>query len=305
MTNARPSERASVIVALNPHAHDLGAVMDAWDRQAEAGEYEVIVVDNGARPSAGADYARHRDAHPGTPVRLVDGSAPGRAALNNAGVRASRGSLLMFVADDFVPSRMLVAAHRRFHACHAAPVVGVGGSFYGDRYRDDPFRRWMEDSGTLYGFPFPLAALRFQDGYFFVGNASMSRATHEAIGAFDERFHHDLFDDYEYSRRIRARGVRTRYVPRAFAWHDHEVTLEERLVAMGRLGEAVRTYEHGGDDAGPLAWLTTQSIEVLEAELAKEGRDPGAIATIGSRKRRWELEMAVAFLRSYHAAAPM
>jgi hypothetical protein len=39
----------SVIVALNPHDHAMGPVLDAWGRPAAAGPFEVIVVDSGAR----------------------------------------------------------------------------------------------------------------------------------------------------------------------------------------------------------------------------------------------------------------
>ena len=39
----------SVIVALNPHDHAMGPVLDAWADQQAAGPFEVIVVDSGAR----------------------------------------------------------------------------------------------------------------------------------------------------------------------------------------------------------------------------------------------------------------
>ena len=289
---------ASVIVALNPHDHAMGPVLDAWADQQEAGPFEVIVVDGGARADAGADVASHTARRPATPVRIVEASRTGRAAANNAGVRASRGELIVFVADDFRPSPGLVAAHRRFHAFAPSSAVGVGAAYFEDAYRHDLFRRWMEDGGLGFGVAFPTAAIEWRDDYFYVGNSSMRRATLDRIGPFDERYRYDLFDDFEFSLRLRAAGIPTRFVPRAVAWHDHEYTIESRVESITRLGEAARDFESTG--AGPRPWanVTGQSVERLEAELDALP-STGVIADMG---RRWKLLLTIAFLRGYGAA---
>ena len=293
---------ASVVVAINPHDEPFRPMLDGWAAQADAGDYEVIVVDNGARPGVREAYAAHRDAFPASPVRRIEVDVVGRAASNNAGVRESRGDLVVFVADDFRPGRTLVAAHRRFHALATTPAVGVGPGYFGSDHRDDPFLRWMEDSGMIYGIAFPLAAIEWRPGFVFVGNASMARATYEAVGAFDERFKHDLFDDFEWSMRLRDRGIPTRYVPRAFAWHDHDVTLPYRLESTRRLGEAVRIYETGWQGPRPWGGLTDLAVEPIEAELAAERAKGDVAGTIGERAKRWQLEMTLAFLHGYRSS---
>lgn len=291
----------SVVVAVNPHDHAMGPVLDAWADQREAGALEVLVVDTGARPDLGAAVAEHRERRPGTPVRCIDAPGAGRAAANNAGVRASRGDLVAFVADDFRPSPGLVAAHRRFHAYAAASAVGVGPAYFEHGHREDPFRRWMEDGGMGFGVAFTLAAIDWRGDYFYVGNASMRRATFERIGAFDERYRHDLFDDWEFSLRLQAAGLATSLVPRAYAWHDHEYSIETRIEATERLGEAARQFEATGPGPRPWAPFTELPAEALERELAalppENGDEP-----IGERKHRWKLRLTLAFLRGYGAA---
>ena len=299
--NERVPGLVSVIVALNPHDHAMGPVLDAWADQQAAGPYEVIVVDGGARTDLREDAAAHVARRPATPVRIVDVSTPGRAAANNAGVRASRGELIVFVADDFRPSLGLVAAHRRFHAFAPASAVGVGGSYFEHDRRNDMFRRWMEDSGFGFGVAFPIAGIEWRDDYFYVGNASMRRETLERIGPFDERYRYDMFDDFEYSMRLRAAGIPTRFVPRAVAWHDHEYTFESRVEASTRMGEAARDFESTG--AGPRPWapVTGQSVETLEAELgALPATGNGEV--MGDMTRRWKLLLTIAFLRGYGSA---
>jgi GT2 family glycosyltransferase len=292
---------ASAIVAINPHDEPFRPTLDAWAAQAEAGDYEVLVVHNGSRPGVRADYDAHRAAIPSTPVRLLEVDVVGRAAANNAGVRAARGDLVLFVADDFRPAPTLVAAHRRFHAHGTTPAVGVGAGFFAPRHREDAFRRWMEDSGMIYGMAFPLAAFDWRQGFFYVGNSSMTRATFDAVGPFDERFRHDLFDDFEWSRRLRARGIPTRYVPRAFAWHDHEVTFEYRLQATERLGEAVRLYERTWEGPRPWGELTSLDPATIAAALA-QAETGDRNGTIAASARRWQYAMTLAFLRGYRDA---
>lgn len=208
----------------------------------------------------------------------------------------------MFVADDFSPTRGLVAAHRRFHALLDAPAAGIGPGYYPAAYRDNALHRWLEDDGINFGVAFPIAAFQWNDGYFFVGNASIARATFERVGAFDERFRHDLFDDFEFSLRLRASGVPTRFVPRAIAWHDHKVSLDYRIVGTRRLGEAAALYETTTPGPWPWSTLTAQTIEAFEAAEEAELRKPATPATIGTMRRRWLIAFDLAFLRGYHAA---
>ncbi len=292
---------ASAIVALNPHDHDLGPVLDAWASQVAAGDYEVIVAHDGCRATLESEYARHRLRHPATPVRIATSAASGRAASNNAGVRASRGDLLLFVADDFRPSAGLVAAHRSFHGAIGRSAVGIGPGWFEASKRADPFIRWLEDSGWIWGIVFASARLRWHDRMFYVGNASLPRALFEATGEFDERYRHDLFDDWEFGQRLAAAGHATHFVPRAIAWHDHDVALDERLVAARRVGECAAAYE--GALAGLPRWtdVGASSIGELEGALRTVVRRAGATGSFADRALVWKTQIALAFARGYES----
>jgi len=295
---------ASAIVALNPHDHDLVHVLDAWAAQVSAGDYEVIVVHDGCRPTLASEYARHRLRHPGTPVRVVASEAPGRAASNNAGVRASRGDLLLFVADDFRPSAGLLAAHRAFHDANGRPAVAIGPGYFEASKRADPFIRWLEDSGRIWGFAFASARLQWPSGVFYVGNASLPRTVFDQAGGFDERYRHDLFDDWEFGQRLAAAGHATHFVPRAIAWHDHDVTLAERLVAARRMGECVAAYERTRPGRAPWPEMGTVSIEELERLQRTIAQRAEATGSFADRALAWKTELALAFARGYAAGEP-
>jgi GT2 family glycosyltransferase len=230
----------SVVVALNPHQNDLALVFDSYIGQTGAGTFEVIVVDGGGRDHAERTYDDHRGRFPKTPVRLLKIDGIGRAAANNVGAQAARSRLLLFIGDDFVPGPTLVRAHIELHRniLHGA-VAGIGPSYFPESLRGDPFRCWLEDSGLLFGVPFRLAAAHWPRAFFYAGNSSISRATYDRLGGFDDALH-DTGDDFDFGLRLRAAGGVSHFLPKALAWHDHPLTLSERADALRFSGERAR-----------------------------------------------------------------
>jgi GT2 family glycosyltransferase len=292
---------ASVIVALNPHDADPRALFSAYRAQTTAA-FEVIVVDGGARPDFAPAYAEHVRAFPDTPIRTITVPAPGRAAANNAGARAARAELLVFVADDFVPDPTLVRAHVKFHRHRATPAVGIGPAYFPAELRADPFCRWLEDSGQLFGVPFRVAEHRWPRQFFYAGNASLDRALFERAGGFDSAFAHDAYDDHEFGLRLAALGVASHFVPKAAAWHDHRLTFEERTEAMRRAGVAARHVEARDPQRLEHA-LARRALAELEAAVARTRAALAREATSASRSDYYVAAMNLAFARGYHESA--
>jgi GT2 family glycosyltransferase len=231
-----PPKQATVVIAVSDHG-DLGGVLDALEAQT-AGEdaFEVIVANSGiALPlEAAAALARPRR----IPVRAVD-AAGGRAAAWNRGIAVATGELTILLSDDFLPAPELVEQHLRCHQRDPAPeLVGIGPSRFPDTIRADPFARWIEDSGHLFGVSFPTLIDQLPEGWFYCANTSAKRSFLLEAGGFDERFRDDCCDDAELGRRLLARGMRTAYLPGALAIHEHPLTLRERQDALRRAGRA-------------------------------------------------------------------
>ncbi len=293
----------SVIVALNPHHNDLELVFDAYLGQtADAASFEVIVVSGGARDHVDRIYDEHSSRFPRTPVRLLNVDGNGRAAANNAGAQASRSDLLLFVGDDFIPAPTLVRAHIELHRnLVRGTAVGIGPSFFPDALRLDPFRCWLEDSGQLFGVPFRLAAAHWPRKFFYAGNASIDRELLDRVGGFDAALH-DTGDDFEFGLRLSPTGVFSHFLPKALAWHDHAVTLPERLEAHRHSGERARNIiaRHGEIaqwdkfQALPLADFATVALDAEERHRA--------VSTPVSRIARYEALLDLAFAEGYHSA---
>jgi GT2 family glycosyltransferase len=297
--------QASVIVALNPHDNDPERVLDGYLRQtAQANSFEVVVVNGGARDTATQVFAEHRRAFPATPVRLVEIEGAGRAAAHNAGVRAAQSDLLVFVADDFIPSTTLVRAHTEFHRdLGGTTAVGIGPAYFVDGLRDDPFRCWLEDSGCLFGVPFGFAEPTWPTSFFYVGNASLMRPLFDRLGGFDETFHHDLVDDFDFGLRLNRAGVRSHFLPKAVAWHDHMLTLAERVEALRRSGEAARyVNERHGSIPQWQAIIGAPLGDLIASARRAEEREQSD-STPDTRAGRYKALLDLAFAQGYHGSA--
>jgi len=289
------NELASVIVAVNPHDYDFSVVLDGWAAQVGAGAFEVVVAHDGRRRDLEGEVERHRSRHPGSPVRCVRADAMGRGALNNAGVRASRGGLLIFSADDSRAAPGFVAAHRAFHARLDRPGVGVGPIWFLREQRDTPFRRWLEDSGENYGFALSHGAVAWQPGFFFVGNASLRRDVYDAVGGFDDRFPYDMHEDHLFGQTLLEAGYRMTALPRAYALHDHPVDFPERCEAMRRLGETSLLF---GGRFAELARVKVDGPADLEALRARDraaAAEAAGTTALDAWRRRWRAGFDLAY----------
>lgn len=295
---------ASVIIALNPHENDLARLLEAYRNQTLAiSSFEIIMVNGAARQEAAGVHADLLRAHPSMPVRLLQIEGRGRAAANNAGARAARSNLLVFVADDFIPSTTLVRAHVEFHRCAAALAVGIGPAYFVEALRQDPFRRWLEDAGQLFGMPFRMAANKWAGEFFYTGNASMQRSLFDEVGQFDEAFEYDMIDDFEFWLRLKRSGAYTHFLPKACAWHDHDLTLEDRVEVQRRCGSAALRLcaRHG-----PIAqWsaLCEQPLEELAIAARRAQEQDRLASTEQTRAARFRSLLNLAFAEGFHAAA--
>jgi GT2 family glycosyltransferase len=293
---------ASVIIALNPHENDLARLLEAYGHQtAPVASFEIILVNGGARWDAAEAYAQLRRSLPRLPLRLLKIGRPGRAAANNAGARAAQSELLLFIADDLIPCTTLVRAHIGFHRHVAARAIGIGPAYFADAMRQDPFRRWLEDSGALFGIPFRMAANKWAAEFFYAGNASMQRTLFEEAGGFDEEFEHDLVEDFEFSLRLRRLGACSHLLPKARAWHDHELTLADRVEVQRRCGIAARqVYARHGRIAQWTA-LCEQPLEALLFAARRAEQHEALASTPETRAVRFQALLNLAFAQGFHA----
>jgi len=188
-----------VVPAFNEEAsiaRTLAALQEAATSLAEP--FEILVVDD-ASSDRTAGIAEHCGA------RVIAVSHRHIAATRNAGARAARGELLLFVdADTLVNSAVVRAAV----AAMRAGAVGGGAlvSF------DEPIPAWARRVLVL--LRFTMRTLRWAAGCFLF----CTRAGFDAVGGFDQRFY----------------GAEEIVMSRALKRVGRFVVLRESVVSSGR-----------------------------------------------------------------------
>jgi GT2 family glycosyltransferase len=251
--------------------------------------------------------------HPGTPIpahldagelhlRQIDsGVYGGRAAAFNRGIREARADLVVLLAHDFVPCQGFLAAHLSAHESDPRPdFAAIGPAIFPPELRDSPFRRWLEDSGALFGVPFTSSQPPPPD-FFWCANTSLKRRHLLADDLFDERLSLTAWDDYELGLRLRARGTEIRWVPEAMAIHEHPVTVAERRDVMQDAGISAARFDakyprahawHSGTDPNTPSLRTEAMAQWARLRHALSHRESDA-------HTYFEKTLRAAFLRGY------
>ncbi|MFO0931292.1 MAG: glycosyltransferase [Planctomycetota bacterium] len=236
------------VAADGTKSSSLPLVLEALAREASGrADVEVVLVDG---RDGGSPVARP----PGAPdrVRVVRAAGAHRGAMRNVALAQTTAPLVWWLGDDMVPGPGCLDAHLAAHAADGrGDLVVVGPAWFPPALRDDPFRRWLEDDGALFGVSFTRPDPR-RDGFFYGANTSMSRAQLARAGPFRADFDGPVLDDDEMGRRLRALGARIVYVPEAFATHEHPVTWAERRASVRAHGRAAAVRDATAD--APVRW---------------------------------------------------
>ncbi|MCA9800947.1 MAG: glycosyltransferase [Cyanobacteria bacterium HKST-UBA02] len=192
--------------------------------------FEVILIDgfNSREFESDVESVVTRDDF-NLQLRAFRSKNVGRSAGHNLAIRLARSELLIFLAGDFIPGRSYVEAHLNFHQNQPdRRVVGIGRGLFPDDLRNTEFRRWLEDSGSLFGISFNSESGQVPSDFFYAGNSSAKTEFISAVGLFDEDFPDDAWDDFEIGIRMNQCGMQALLVEGADCPHQHPLTFKER-----------------------------------------------------------------------------
>jgi GT2 family glycosyltransferase len=223
--------KASVIVPTLNRARLLARLLPSFATQEADEPYEVIVVDNGSRDATRQVVcdAGRRWPH----VRLVEEPRRGAAQARNAGARAARSPLLIFIDDDMLPAPGVVAEHLRLHA--EADDLCLLGNVTSASSRH-PFERMM---AYVYDGPRTTLARREPTAEdCWSGHMSLRRELFFRLGGFDETFAEMGAEDLDLGVRMIAAGVRLRFAAAAVTRHHFTARFGPSLRRSYRNGVA-------------------------------------------------------------------
>lgn len=189
---------------------------------------EVIVVDNGSTDGT-PDYLRELMAGDRRVRVLFNETNRGFPAANNQGLRAAAGEILVLLNNDTVVPPGLLG--RLVYPLRADPEIGLicpTTNFSGNESKVDPgytdladLPRYASERARAYAgeaFDIPVAAMYC---------VALRRDVLETVGLLDEAFGIGLFEDDDYSSRVRDAGYRVVCGESAYVHHEGQASFSQ------------------------------------------------------------------------------
>jgi GT2 family glycosyltransferase len=214
---------------------------------------ELIVVDNGSTDGTREFFAAlaERDAR----VRVIrNDENRGFAPALNQGLAESSGDVLVLLNNDVVVPPGALA---RLVAHLEQPDIGLVGPTTNrsgnEAEVDVAYRSYAELSQLAAARAEEHAGAAFDIEVATLFCAAARRDVFERVGPIDERFEVGLFEDDDYSARIREAGLRVVCAEDAFVHHFGEGSLGA-LVPTGRYGELFRANKQRFEEKWGVEW---------------------------------------------------
>jgi len=215
--------RATIQLCTYNRAALLERVLDACFEQSVPDEtYEVVLVDDGSSDETASVIARARERAACSFV-VVNQANAGLAKARNAGIARASGERIIFIDDDVLPLPNFVEEHLRSHASHPSAIVR-GGAINVDDFDHLPPPIW--------------SIKNYSGNYFWTTNVSAPLATILRAGGFNDEFSEYGWEDIDLGLRLRARGVRAVFNPKALAYHFKPKPRGDAVEAMVRQARA-------------------------------------------------------------------
>ncbi|MET1063486.1 MAG: glycosyltransferase [Arthrobacter sp.] len=273
-TSSTPS--ITVIVCTRDRASLLRGALAAILRL-DYPNFDVIVVDNGARTAETRDMVRDEFSDPR--LTLISEPKPGLSNARNAGLRLARGDIVAFTDDDVVVDglwlRGIAAGFEQ-----APDVACVTGLVPAGELRS-PAQGYFDERVSwskmvapkvfsMADPPADLPTFPFCVGAFGTGaNFALDRRTALALGAFDPALGVGTRtgggEDIDMFTRVILQGHSLVVQPSAIVWHRHRAELEDLLVQARGYGKGLGS------------WLTKILLNPYTARLAIARGPQGAL----------------------------
>ncbi|MGE3077124.1 MAG: glycosyltransferase family 2 protein [Dehalococcoidia bacterium] len=206
--------KIEVIIATYDRRASLMRTLEALNTQSDPGFSVAVIDDCSPEPVVGwLDASRFAFAT--RPLCTDRNGGPAKA--RNLGVASSEADVVLFIDDDVVPDRRLIASHKRILKSGGPGTVSIGPLKAPADWKPTPWNRW--EAATLEVEYQRMARGEYQATWrqFFTGNAGVYREDFIAVGGFDETF--TRAEDIEFAYRLARRGARFTFEPAAIGWH--------------------------------------------------------------------------------------
>ncbi len=223
--------------------------------------YEIIVVDNNSEDGT-REYLRALTQQHQHLKIILNSTNNGFAKANNQGIAISAGDYIVLLNNDtIVPLGWL---SRLLHHLHD-PGIGIVGpmtnSIGNEAKIEVPYRTWaeMEDFAAAHtaAHHLQIADIKMLAMYC----VAFRRETYEKIGPLDEQYGIGMFEDDDYSERMKAAGLRVICAADVFIHHFGQASFK-KLITSGEYNPLFEENRRRFEVKWGKEWVTHQHAKL-------------------------------------------
>jgi succinoglycan biosynthesis protein ExoA len=248
-----PHPSVTVIVPCRNEERTISLVLDALDRQTyPRGRMDIIVADGRSTDGTRRRVDEFAESHPDRPVRWIDNPGLTAPAALNAGLRESKGEVIVRMDAHAVPARDYVEQCVR--ALSGSGCEAAGGQW---EIRPGAPGAVGRAIAAAVGSPFGSGGVRYRTGgrageVDTVPFGAFRREIFDRIGFFNERV--PVNEDYEFFYRIRASGGKVYFTP----------AIRMEYIARGGLARLAAQYFAYGRQKAVMLSFHPRSVRIRQ-----------------------------------------
>lgn len=240
-----PAPAISVIIPTYNREDILLRCLEALARQSlPMDHFEVLVVDDGSTDGTPLLMEAWRKRSPFAFSSFRQANQK-QGAARNFGACHARGKYLIFLGDDILATETLLAEHLRYHREYGpgGDTAVLGYIRWAREIRVTRFMEWIGEMGWQFGFSLIKDPLDLPFNFFYTSNISLTAQRFWECNGFDEQFREYGWEDIELSFRLKDRGLRILYNPKALAYHHHPTTVASFCRRQEKVGYSALRFQ--------------------------------------------------------------
>ncbi|MEK6280899.1 MAG: glycosyltransferase [Acidobacteriota bacterium] len=266
--------KASIIVVTFNNLELNRLCLESIYARTEWPNFEVIVIDNNSTDGTPEYLKEAEDAFPNLRV-ILNESNQGFAAANNIGLHHATGDYLVLLNNDTIVTRGWISTLiRHLHRDATIGLIGPVTNTVGNEAKVEVDYTELEDM--------PAWASRFvqeHDGQVFpitmlaMFCVAMRREVFEKVGLLDEQFGIGMFEDDDYSHRVRLKGLRLVCAADSFVHHFGQAAFK-KLIENGEYHALFKENRRRYEQKWNMEWVPHQYAPLGFGPTAIASRQP-------------------------------